>query len=61
MYSELISYFCVGGEPGEKGENLMIYKDGRTVNLGGKTSVDCHAGVRILSSALFYSKESQIE
>lgn len=34
-----------GGEDGKKGVNLMIYKDGRIVNLGGKTSVDCNAGV----------------
>ncbi|XP_052817623.1 5-oxoprolinase-like [Mya arenaria] len=37
-------YGLKGGLPGEKGLNLMIYKDGRVVNVGGKTSVDCNAG-----------------
>lgn len=36
----------VGGEPGERGLNLLIRKDGRTVNLGGKTSVTVYPGVR---------------
>ena len=33
---------------GKKGLNLMHYKDGRVVNLGGKTSVHCQAGVSVL-------------
>ena len=36
-----------GGEPGARGLNLLIRKDGRTVNLGGKTSVPVFPGVRI--------------
>nr|XP_058899190.1 5-oxoprolinase isoform X3 [Kogia breviceps] len=32
-------YGLMGGEPGTRGLNLLIRKDGRTVNLGGKTSV----------------------
>ena len=35
------------GEPGARGLNLLIRKDGRTVNLGGKTSVPVFPGVRI--------------
>lgn len=35
-----------GGEPGARGLNLLIRKDGRTVNLGGKTSVPVYPGVR---------------
>ncbi|EPY76320.1 5-oxoprolinase [Camelus ferus] len=33
-----------GGEPGARGLNLLIRKDGRTVNLGGKTSVPVYPG-----------------
>lgn len=36
----------IGGEPGARGLNLLIRKDGRTVNLGGKTSVTVYPGVR---------------
>ncbi|XP_059984533.1 5-oxoprolinase isoform X1 [Lagenorhynchus albirostris] len=32
-------YGLMGGEPGTRGLNLLIRKGGRTVNLGGKTSV----------------------
>lgn len=38
-----------GGEPGARGLNLLIRKDGRTVNLGGKTSVLVYPGVRIVA------------
>ena len=34
-----------GGENGRKGRNHMVYKDGRLVNLGSKTSVKVTAGV----------------
>ncbi|XP_060073815.1 5-oxoprolinase-like [Ylistrum balloti] len=37
-------YGLDGGEPGHLGKNLMYYADGRIVNLGSKTSVDCQAG-----------------
>lgn len=37
-------YGLEGGEPGHLGRNLMYYADGRIVNLGSKTSVDCQAG-----------------
>ncbi|KAL4234607.1 hypothetical protein ACF0H5_006248 [Mactra antiquata] len=37
-------YGLNGGEDGKKGTNLMIYSDGRIVNVGGKTSIDCQAG-----------------
>ena len=33
---------------GKKSLNLMHYKDGRVVILGGKTSVHCQAGVSVL-------------
>lgn len=39
---------AAGGEPGASGLNLLIRKDGRTVNLGGKTSVTVYPGVREL-------------
>ena len=39
-------YGLMGGEPGARGLNLLIRKDGRTVNLGGKTSVPVYPGVR---------------
>ncbi|GAB1299490.1 5-oxoprolinase [Apodemus speciosus] len=37
-------YGLHGGEPGARGLNLLIRKDGRTVNLGGKTSVTVYPG-----------------
>ncbi|KAF6269743.1 5-oxoprolinase, ATP-hydrolyzing [Rhinolophus ferrumequinum] len=37
-------YGLHGGEPGARGLNLLIRKDGRTVNLGGKTSVPVYPG-----------------
>uniref|UniRef100_A0A8D1GV27 5-oxoprolinase, ATP-hydrolysing n=1 Tax=Sus scrofa TaxID=9823 RepID=A0A8D1GV27_PIG len=37
-------YGLLGGEPGARGLNLLIRKDGRTVNLGGKTSVPVYPG-----------------
>eukprot|EP00878_Enallax_costatus_P007255 GHUV01007601.1.p1 GENE.GHUV01007601.1~~GHUV01007601.1.p1 ORF type:complete len:447 (+),score=116.96 GHUV01007601.1:60-1343(+) len=33
-----------GGQPGEKGQNLLIRSDGRVVNLGGKATVQLQAG-----------------
>lgn len=41
------SPLLAGGEPGARGLNLLIRKDGRTVNLGGKTSVPVYPGVRV--------------
>ncbi|KAM6171639.1 5-oxoprolinase isoform 2-T2 [Erethizon dorsatum] len=37
-------YGLHGGEPGASGLNLLIRKDGRTVNLGAKTSVTVYPG-----------------
>lgn len=37
-------YGMAGGEAGKCGLNLLIKKDGRTINLGGKTAVDVQAG-----------------
>ncbi|KAL4690132.1 hypothetical protein H8957_004105 [Semnopithecus entellus] len=37
-------YGLHGGEPGARGLNLLIRKNGRTVNLGGKTSVTVYPG-----------------
>ncbi|XP_031202901.1 5-oxoprolinase isoform X2 [Mastomys coucha] len=37
-------YGLHGGEPGARGLNILIRKDGRTVNLGGKTSVTVYPG-----------------
>lgn len=37
-------YGMAGGEPGQCGLNLLIKKDGRVVNLGGKTAVDVDTG-----------------
>lgn len=33
-----------GGQPGDKGQNLLIKADGRVVNLGGKATVQLQAG-----------------
>ncbi|GAB1602003.1 5-oxoprolinase-like [Argonauta hians] len=37
-------YGLEGGKAGERGSNLLFYKDGRVVNLGSKTSVNVTAG-----------------
>lgn len=37
-------YGMKGGEPGQAGKNLFVYKDGRMINLGGKTSIEAQAG-----------------
>ncbi|KAJ7338275.1 hypothetical protein JRQ81_011031 [Phrynocephalus forsythii] len=37
-------YGLQGGEPGSPGLNLLIRQDGRTINLGAKTSVTVHPG-----------------
>ncbi|KAI8504476.1 hypothetical protein Bbelb_175940 [Branchiostoma belcheri] len=37
-------YGLNGGEPGARGMNLVIYRDGRVVNLGGKSSVSMQPG-----------------
>ncbi|XP_003760578.2 5-oxoprolinase isoform X1 [Sarcophilus harrisii] len=37
-------YGLLGGEPGAPGLNLLIRKDGRTISLGGKTSVTVYPG-----------------
>lgn len=41
----------MGGGAAKRGENLLIKKDGRLVNLGGKNEVDVDTGdvVRILT------------
>ncbi|NXI67617.1 OPLA oxoprolinase, partial [Anseranas semipalmata] len=35
-----------GGSPGAPGLNLLLRRDGRTINLGAKTSVPVQPGVR---------------
>ncbi|XP_071957987.1 5-oxoprolinase-like [Antedon mediterranea] len=37
-------YGMAGGQPGKRGKNLMLFHDGRLINLGGKNSVDVVAG-----------------
>ncbi|XP_067146152.1 5-oxoprolinase [Apteryx mantelli] len=37
-------YGLQGGSPGSPGLNLLLRHDGRTINLGGKTSVPVHPG-----------------
>ncbi|KAL5022418.1 hypothetical protein ScPMuIL_001573, partial [Solemya velum] len=37
-------YGLNGGDSGKSGLNLMLFEDGRVVNLGAKTSVKCLAG-----------------
>ncbi|HUJ73518.1 MAG TPA: hydantoinase B/oxoprolinase family protein, partial [bacterium] len=40
-------YGLAGGEPGARGRNLLIRKDGRLISLGGKNEVRVEAGDRI--------------
>lgn len=40
----ILTYFT-GGSSGSRGLNLLIYSDGRKINLGGKASVKVNAGV----------------
>ena len=35
----------IGGKPGKRGQNILIQKNGRHVNLGSKISVDVEDGV----------------
>ncbi len=44
-------YGLAGGEPGGKGENVFIRKNGRQLNLGGKNEIRAEAGdaIRILT------------
>lgn len=42
---------AAGGKPGARGLNLLIRKDGRTINLGGKTSVAVSPGVSAVARA----------
>ncbi|EDV21658.1 uncharacterized protein TRIADDRAFT_30232 [Trichoplax adhaerens] len=37
-------YGLLGGEPGKKGQNILIYKNGRQANLGSKISIDVEDG-----------------
>lgn len=36
----------LGGSPGERGLNLLIKADGRTISLGPKTAIEVQPGVR---------------
>ncbi|PIO23846.1 hypothetical protein AB205_0014510 [Aquarana catesbeiana] len=45
FYMLISSVFSVGGSPGDAGLNLLHRRDGRTINLGGKTSVPLEPGV----------------
>ena len=38
-----------GGSPGMRGKNTLKRADGRTINLGAKTSVTVHPGVISIS------------
>ena len=40
-----LSISSTGGSSGSRGRNLLFYKDGRKISLGGKASVDVNAGV----------------
>ena len=40
-------YGLAGGEPGQMGRNLVIRKDGRVINLGGKNEIHVEPGDRI--------------
>lgn len=40
----LAPYGMAGGEPAKRGLNLLVKKDGRVINLGGKTAVDVDTG-----------------
>ena len=37
-------YGLAGGQPGKRGENLFLTKDGRTLNLGGKNEIRAEPG-----------------
>lgn len=41
-------YGMKGGEPGERGKNIWVKKNGRIINLGGKNSVAVDAGDRVV-------------
>ena len=42
-------YGLFGGSPGERGSNLLVYKEGnRLINLGGKNTIHVVAGDRII-------------
>jgi 5-oxoprolinase (ATP-hydrolysing) len=41
-------YGMAGGEPGKRGLNQWIKKNGRVVNMGGKSSVQVEAGDRVV-------------
>jgi 5-oxoprolinase (ATP-hydrolysing) len=41
-------YGLCGGNPGARGENIFIFQNGRTINLGGKSSIKASPGDRIL-------------
>jgi N-methylhydantoinase B/oxoprolinase/acetone carboxylase alpha subunit len=40
-------YGMDGGEPGERGRNLLIRNNGVVVNMGGRCSGDWHQGERL--------------
>ena len=44
-------YGLAGGEPGSRGENIFIRKDGHHLNLGGKNEIRAKVGeaIRILT------------
>lgn len=48
------SIFLTGGLSGSRGRNLLLYKDGRRINLGGKASVKVDAGVCSLLKFYLY-------
>jgi len=40
-------YGLAGGQPGSRGRNIFIAKNGRTLNLGGKNEIQAEVGDRI--------------
>lgn len=44
QYSDDVFLSFIGGKPGKKGKNLIIYKDGLKVNLGSKNTIQVQAG-----------------
>ncbi|KAG6451502.1 hypothetical protein O3G_MSEX007183 [Manduca sexta] len=44
-------YGMNGGEPGERGLNLLLRTDGRLINLGGKASVEAYPGDKYIMNS----------
>ncbi|XP_013191832.1 5-oxoprolinase [Amyelois transitella] len=44
-------YGMNGGEPGERGLNLLLRSDGRLINLGGKASIEAYPGDKYIMNS----------